>query len=228
MMSFPPPSRVVALRFFCAGLLGAIPLIATACGGSVNASAKAKASSEGEGEGETNFGAEGDAAWDLVDASQSEKQTAQTASPSVPTSAASTPKAESALFGARHDLTIAPGASTQCPCINVVLGPPTHPGLTWSGQAPVINPTTQLIVGLSSDQVACTEAGPGASYMGYESIDGNVVITVEAAVPGRPVTHGAIIPRPAVGKQVLLKPSGKIPYGRGPGGAAECALGRGQ
>ena len=100
--------------------------------------------------------------------------------------------------------------------------------MVWTGRRPTTNAQSQLVIALGSDGIPCSEATSGASYMGYEMKDGNVIVNVEAVVEGRPVTHGAIIPRPAAGGQVYVQPSGKIPYGRGMSGEARCAVGVGK
>lgn len=192
-------------------------LLALGCNGSVNASAK--------GSADGDLSADGDAAWDTVDASQSEEETARGATPSTPQSGQS---GSTALLGARHDLTLAPGGPQPCACLRVAIGQPSSTALSWTGSRPTTDPNTQTVIALGSEGVPCTEEGPGASYMGYVKEKGDVIVTVEAAVAGRPVTHGAIIPKPDPGKQIYVQPSGKIPYGRGKNGEARCALGSGQ
>ncbi len=210
-------AAVTAAAFCLAASLG--------CSGSLNASAKANASSDGDAE--ANFDAEGDAAWDTVDESQSEAETSANATPSTPQMGSSA-SVETALLGARHDLMPAQGAPQPCACLAVAVGQPSSSQLVWTGARPVTDPASQTVIALGSDGVPCTEAGPGASYMGYVKEKGNVIVTVEAAVAGRPVTHGAIIPKPDSGGQIYVQPHGKIPYGRGKGGEARCALGSGQ
>jgi len=195
-----------------------------ACSGNVNASAKAKAGSDGNAESS----AEGDAAWDTLDESQSEEQTSAGATLTAPQAKGSSGASEVALLGARHDILLAAGAPTPCACLAVALGQPSSPQFSWTGKRPTIDPNTQTIIALSSEGVSCTEAGPGASYMGYEKVSGDVIVRVEAAVAGRPVTQGAIIPKPGPGKQIYIQPDGKIPYGRGKGGEPRCAIGAGQ
>lgn len=202
-------------------------LLACACSGSVNASAKGSASASSEGEANSDFESSGDTAWDTVDASQSEAESNANAAPSTPQMGSSQP-ATKTLLGARHDLMLAPGAPQPCACLAVAIGTPSSTQLSWTGVRPTIDPATQTVIALGSDGVPCTEAGPGASYMGYVKENGDVIVTVEAAVAGRPVTRGAIIPQPDPGKQIYVQPSGKIPYGRGKNGEARCALGSGK
>ena len=90
---------------------------------------------------------------------------------------------------------------------------------------------SQLVIALGSEGIACTKNDKGdvASYNGYSVEGDNVVVTVESAKSGRPVTRGAIIPRPAPGGQVLIKPaSKKVPFGRGLSGDGKaCSVGSG-
>lgn len=202
-------------------------LLAVGCGGGVSASAKGSASASSDGEAEANFSSSGDAAFDTLDESQSEDETAASATSSSPQMSAGQPTTQ-ALLGARHDVSLAPGAPQPCSCLAVAVGQPGSAQFTWTGSRPKVDAATQTVIALGSSGVPCSEAGPGASYMGYAKEQGDVIVTVEAAVAGRPVTHGAIIPKPDPGKQIFIQPSGKIPYGRGKGGESRCALGSGQ
>lgn len=225
MTSSHPDFRQLGARTF--GALCLAGLVAGACGGSLSANANAKASSDSgaDADFDADANASGNAGWDTVDASQSEADTMETAELSQPGQA--TAPQETALLGARHDLMIQ-NTSAACQCLAVVLGQPSSVGIVWTGRRPTTNPQSQLVIALGSDGVPCSEAGPGASYWGYEVKDGDVIVKVEAAVAGRPVTHGAIIPRPVEGKQVYIEPTEKIPYGRGLRGEARCALGPGR
>lgn len=132
---------------------------------------------------------------------------------------------EVALLGARHDLRLAPDRKTAtCACVAVALGGTDDPGLQWRSVVPQIDVTTQLVLALSSDGVPCPDAartGSGASYWGYRQASNDVIVIVEEAKPGRPVTSGAIIPKPFEQGQVYLQPLDRnVPYGRplnGPG-----------
>lgn len=194
-------------------------LLTSGCGGSVKANASAKASTDGEADFDAE--ADGGAGWEQTPETQNHSTTGDS---NASGQGAQTP----AMLGARHDLLLRDGAPAACQCLAVVVGQPGNSSLIWTGRRPVTNAQSQLVIALGSEGVPCSEAGPGASYMGYEQKDGNVIVNVEAAVTGRPVTHGAIIPRPAPGKQVYIKASGKIPYGRGAQGEAQCAVGVGQ
>lgn len=202
-------------------------LLAVSCGGSVKAGAKGSASASSEGDADADFSSSGDAAFDTVDESQSEEETSVSATPSTPQMSSGKPTTM-ALLGARHDVILAQGAPQPCACLAVAIGQPGSAQFSWTGNRPTVDPTTQTVIALGSSGVPCPEAGPGASYMGYAKERGDVIVTVEAAVAGRPVTHGAIIPKPDPGKQIFVQPSGKIPYGRGKGGEPRCALGSGQ
>jgi hypothetical protein len=144
---------------------------------------------------------------------------------------ASKPPQELALLGARHDVRLASeGKSATCSCVAVVLGSPGDPALAWRSEVPQIDPASQLVVALSSDGLPCqaaTKDSLGASYWGYKQAGNDVIVVVEAARSGTPVTAGAIIPKPGGAGQVYLQPlSRSTPYGR-PLAAGEhlCRLG---
>ena len=122
-----------------------------------------------------------------------------------------------ALLGARHDLHLAPGGTPTCKCLAVALGGPEEAAFQWAAVKPAVNPHTQLVIGLSSEGIAC-EGEPadsmGASYWGYRLSGDDVVVIVEAAKFGRPVMQGAIIPKPVGAGMVYVKPRTKnLPYG---------------
>jgi hypothetical protein len=133
--------------------------------------------------------------------------------------AAMAPAAEVALFGARHDLQLSSDRKNPtCNCVAIAIGQPNDAGMKWEGQPPSIDPGTQLVIALSSEGVTCAEPpkeGLGASYWGYRESGDDVVVVLEVARLGRPVTTGAIIPKPAGSGQVLVQPASKaVPYGR--------------
>jgi hypothetical protein len=134
-----------------------------------------------------------------------------------------------ALLGARHDLgLVAENATAKCQCLAVALGAPSSSAFRWSAGAPSIDPETQLVIAQSSADQGCDEpkGSLGASYWGYRMQGNNVVVFVESAVSGRPLTAGGIIPKPFGDGQVFVAPaSKKTPYGRAPDGAAQCKLG---
>jgi hypothetical protein len=136
---------------------------------------------------------------------------------------------EGPLLGARHDLTLATDrASLTCSCLKLGLGQPSDAAFRWKGTPPVIDPESQLIVGLTSEGMTCKQpkGSLGASYWGYRRSGNDVVVFVESAVKGRPLTAGAIIPKPFGDGQVFAAPAFKRePYGRGPNGEARCKLG---
>jgi hypothetical protein len=123
------------------------------------------------------------------------------------------------LLGARHDLSLEAGkGSASCQCLSVALGNAQTPGMAWSADPPTIDAGTQLSIALSSEGQACKDEprkSLGASYWGYRISGDNVVVLVEAARDGRPLTNGAIIPKPVGQGQVFVAPaSKKTPYGR--------------
>ena len=125
--------------------------------------------------------------------------------------------AETALLGARQDLSFKGPTTPRCKCLAVAVGQPTDPAFQWTGTPPVIDPSSQVVLALSSSGVAC-DAGPDlapASYWGYEIVGQDVVVGVEAAKPGRPIAEGAILPRPAAGGQIFVHPvTSDVPFGR--------------
>lgn len=134
-----------------------------------------------------------------------------------------------ALLGARRDLRLAASVvEPRCQCLGVVLGPPNTAGLDWRGPPPSVHPTRQVVVALGSEGVPCADNPQGhvASYRGYTVEGGNVIVTVEIARSGRPVTQGAILPRPDGTGHVYVQPeNAQVPFGRGLDGAPRCDLG---
>ncbi len=123
------------------------------------------------------------------------------------------------LLGARHDLQLRTSKATaNCECLSVALGGSRSSGMVWSAVPPNIDESTQLSIALSSEGQACKgepKGSLGASYWGYRITGNDVVVLVEAARGGRPLTNGAIIPKPAGPGQVFVAPaSKKLPYGR--------------
>lgn len=123
-----------------------------------------------------------------------------------------------ALLGARHDLDLAKGAAPSCQCLAVVVGDASNAAFSWQGGPPTLDPSTQLVLGVSSEGLACPGAPAdslGASYWGYTLSGQDVIVIVEPARFGRPLTRGGIIPRPTGTGQVYVRPSAKgVPYGR--------------
>ena len=138
---------------------------------------------------------------------------------------------EVALFGARHDLSLAQDQKTPtCSCVAIAIGSPNTPGMVWEGPPPTIDSGTQLVLALSSEGVTCADPpkeGLGASYWGYKQSGDDVIVVLEVARFGRPVTTGAIIPKPAGNGQVRVQPAAKgVPYGRSlSAGQSSCQLG---
>lgn len=136
---------------------------------------------------------------------------------------------EGPLLGARHDLVLSVDrASVSCSCLKLGLGAPGDAAFRWKGTPPAIDSETQLVVGLSSEGMTCKhpKGSLGASYWGYRQSGNDVVVFVESAVEGRPLTSGAIIPKPFGDGQVYAAPAFRQePYGRGPNGEPRCKLG---
>jgi hypothetical protein len=122
-----------------------------------------------------------------------------------------------ALFGARHDLSYAGPKSATCACLAVALRDQAKDtAFAWELDEPQLEPSSQWIVALSSNEVPC-DAAPsgtlGASYQGYVTEGNDVVIYVEALGEGRPMTSGAIIPRPKPSGSVFVESTNAI-YGK--------------
>lgn len=133
------------------------------------------------------------------------------------------------LLGARRDLSLAvERASIACSCLKLGLGQPTDDVFRWKNTPPAIDAGTQLVVGLSSEGMSCKQpkGSAGASYWGYRESGKDIIVLVESAVKGRPVTSGAIIPKPFGDGQVFAAPAFRHePYGRGANGEGRCKLG---
>jgi hypothetical protein len=122
-----------------------------------------------------------------------------------------------ALFGARHDLSYAGPKSATCACLAVALRDSARDtAFAWELEEPQLEPSSQWIIALTSNQVPC-DASPtgtlGASYQGYVTDGNDVVIYVEALGEGRPMTNGAIIPRPKPSGGVFVESTNAI-YGK--------------
>jgi hypothetical protein len=125
---------------------------------------------------------------------------------------------EAALLGARHDLALAgESLAPTCTCLAVVAGFPSNPAFFWHSIVPTISPESQIVIAFTSEGVSCDKAdqgGLGASYWGYRKAGRDVIVYIENAAPGRPVTTGAIIPRPIGGGAIYVEPREKnVPYG---------------
>jgi hypothetical protein len=202
--------------------------LTVACQASVNANADASVNGEGakaRAEAEASGQAEGDG--------ELTRSALAPTSPAATLSAASTSQGVAAgkvLLGARHDLQLRPGKGTaSCECLSVALGGSRNGGMLWTAVPPDLDETTQLSIALSSEGQACKDEPKkslGASYWGYRLSGNDVVVLVEAARGGRPLTSGAIIPKPVGNGQVLVAPaSRKLPYGRPLEGKGLCKIG---
>lgn len=133
------------------------------------------------------------------------------------------------LLGARHDLSLVlERATTQCSCLKVGLGQSNRDAFRWKANVPELDNDTQLVVALSSEGSGCQDpkGSLGASYWGYRRRGDDIVVYVESAVKGRPLTSGAIIPKPVADGQVFIAPADKgIPYGKAADGKGNCRLG---
>jgi hypothetical protein len=122
-----------------------------------------------------------------------------------------------ALLGARHDLNYSGTKDPTCACLAVALRDQAKDAaFQWELEEPRLEPSTQWIIALSSNEVPC-DAPPkgtlGASYQGYGTDGNDVVVYVEALGEGRPMTNGAIIPRPKASGSVFVEPTNAV-YGK--------------
>jgi hypothetical protein len=146
------------------------------------------------------------------------------------TSATTNPGASRVLLGARHDLKLRPGQATaHCECLSVALGGARSGGMVWGVVPPELDDGMQLSIALSSEGQACKgepKKSLGASYWGYRLKGNDVIVLVEAARGGRPLTAGAVIPKPVGPGQVYVAPASKtLPYGRALEGTGLCKIG---
>lgn len=177
---------------------------AVGCKASVNAEAKAGASgSSADADASFEAAAEGEAEDGKFTQPQRLAQGSDTQGPDAQaTIAAATGPA---LLGARRDLKYQGSKQATCSCLAVALGAPADSAFAWEHGPPLVDGSRQLVVALSSEGVSCTEnVGLGASYKGYLTSGNDVVVMVERAHQGRPVTSGAVIPRPIGGGQVYV------------------------
>jgi hypothetical protein len=126
--------------------------------------------------------------------------------------------ADAALVGARPDLQLASESpSPACECLAVAVGGASDPAFFWQAGPPKTS-SDQLVVAVTAQGLDCPQAPEGslgATYWGYRQEGPNVIVVVEPAREGRPMTTGAIIPRPGPGGAVYVAPqSSRSPYGR--------------
>lgn len=199
------------------------------CKGSLNAEANASA------DGDASASADGNASLDaeLKAAGKGEMTRNEAAGTSANAGIAGVSGAVAGprvLLGARHDLRLQPGKGTaSCECLAVALGGSRSSGMMWSATPPDIDDSTQLTIALSSEGTSC-KAEPkgslGASYWGYKISGNDVIVLVESARGGHPLTSGAVIPRPVGAGQVYVQPAAKkLPYGRALDGKGACKIG---
>jgi hypothetical protein len=197
--------------------LFALFLAALGCRSSVQADANASFNPQGEAEADADLEAQ-------LRAERATQAEAPTSSPAVVERVINKP-----LLGARHDLSLVlERATTQCSCLKVGLGQANRDAFRWKAGIPELDNATQLVVALSSEGSGCQDpkGSLGASYWGYRRSGDDIVVYVESAVKGRPLTAGAIIPKPLGDGQVFVAPAERgIPYGKATDGKGNCRLG---
>lgn len=211
-----------------ARLSSVLPLIfclSGACKASVDASANLNANGSSAS---ANADAKTDA--DLRAASKGNGEMVHDASQPAGLAGLNTVSSSSVLLGARHDLKLRAGQSTAtCQCLAVAVGGAHGAPMLWTAAAPDIDESRQLTIALSSEGQTCSgepKGSLGASYWGYRISGNDVIVLVEAARGGRPLTNGAVIPKPVGPGQVYVAPaSKKLPYGRASDGTERCKVG---
>jgi hypothetical protein len=207
-----------------AGAAAVIFGLLTACQASLNANADANVNGEGAS-------ADADGSAELSGKGELSRSGGTSALVAPGADGAATELSSSrVLLGARHDLKLRSGKATaSCECLAVALGGARSSGMVWSAVPPAIDDATQLTVALSSEGQACKgepKGSLGASYWGYKISGNDVVVLVESARGGRPLTTGAVIPRPVGTGQVFVAPALKtLPYGRPLEGKGLCKIG---
>jgi len=215
-------TRFHAVKGNARALAASLPILSLIWGCQASLNAEANASADGE----ANASADGSA--DLGADGQGEM--ARPSGAADGSSDAAALASGRVLLGARHDLKLQPGKGTaSCECLSVALGESRSSGMLWSSTPPSIDDSTQLTIALSSDGVACKgepKGSLGASYWGYRISGNDVIVLVESARGGHPLTSGAVIPRPVGSGQVYVKPaSRRLPYGRPLDGKGLCKIG---
>jgi len=192
-------ARSVIVKRVCLSFL----LLAGAVGCKASVNAEAKAGSSGSSaDADANFEASAAGEADGNDFDKPKAARAQGGPDETATIAAATGPA---LLGARRDLKFQGPRQATCSCLAVKLGEPSDGAFVWEHGPPIVDGSRQIVVGLSSEGVSCSEnAGLGASYKGYQTPGNDVVVMVERAHEGRPVTSGAVIPRPLADGQVYV------------------------
>ena len=137
----------------------------------------------------------------------------------------------SAMLGVRHDLMIAPAAKheAKCSCLAVEAGDPSDPSLQWQNGAPEVG-ANAMVVAVSAHGVACeggasdeSKRRPSISAVDHDGAD--VIIVIEELPEGRPIASGAIIPRPAAGGGLFVRPrKPKLPYAKPASGQRYCKV----
>jgi hypothetical protein len=199
------------------------------CQGSLNADANVSGQASADGEANGSASADGE-----LEGQGEMSRRELAASSAVTTSGSALEDGELSpsrvLLGARHDLKLRSGKGTaSCSCLSVALGASRSDGMVWSAAPPALDDSTQLSIALSSEGADCKDepkGSLGASYWGYRISGNDVIVLVEAARGGRPLTSGAVIPKPVGAGQVFVAPtSKKLPYGHALGGKGSCKIG---
>lgn len=133
-----------------------------------------------------------------------------------------------ALLGARHDVQLQPRSKPSCSCMAFAAGDPTDRRFVWEDTPPVVANTNSTVVAFAMVEGECS-SDIAVSYRGYELAGADVRILLEAAVPGRPLLSGAVVPAPQPGGHFVIAPPKDAPFGRSRvAGETQCVLQEGQ
>ncbi len=196
------------------------PLSFAACAGSTKAEAKATAdTSHG-----VNFEAESENAWEMEDSEEEKLAQAMEEKQKEEQNNAEVSDASTALLGARHDVFLKSAQKPSCRCLSVALGQPNNPVFSWAAPAPHIDESSQQIIALGSEGVECDANIAPASYAGFEQKGESIIVYVEEAKDGQPITHGAIIPLLKKDAKVMIQPLSGTQLGQGLKGEESCTI----
>jgi hypothetical protein len=131
-------------------------------------------------------------------------------------------KPEPSWLGVRPDVMIAPAAphEANCNCLAVRVGSAKDSSFRWQNTVPHVGADARVIA-VSARGVACSdEDAKGRPSISAVDRDGSdVIVEIEDLPEGRPIASGAIIPAPAPGGAVYVRPrSRNVAYARGAAG----------
>lgn len=137
---------------------------------------------------------------------------------------------ETAMVGVRPDLSVAKSAprAESCSCLVVQAGPPGSSNFAWQNGSPKTEPGV-LAVAVDAQGVSCEGGPPEANrHPSISAVDrqsGDVIIEIEELKAGRPLAPGALVPAPAAGRSIYVRPKSKsLPYAKPDAQGALCKV----